>query len=76
MKQKSDEIQSTESIIIEQKSTYIDEQLNPMQKIEAGGSPKKVDLQSLPVPIRYIGYFIVFGIPFLFLTLIIISFLK
>lgn len=49
---------------------------NPMQQIEAGGPPKKVDLQSLPVPIRYIGYCIVFGIPLLFLTLIIISFLK
>lgn len=76
MEQKTHETQSTDKNIIEQKSTYIDEQLNPMQQIEAGGPPKKVDLQSLPVPLRYIGYCIVFGIPLLFLTLIIVSFLK
>lgn len=41
MEQKTHETQSTDKNIIEQKSTYIDEQLNPLQQIEAGGPPKK-----------------------------------
>lgn len=55
---------------------YIDEQLLPQQRIEAGGPPQRVDLQSLPAPIRYIGYAVVYGIPLIVLALILISLFK
>ncbi|NGM80848.1 hypothetical protein G5B47_00325 [Paenibacillus sp. 7124] len=55
---------------------YVDEQLRPMQRIEGGGGPKKVYLQNMPKPVRYFGYFFVFGVPILLITLIIISYLK
>ncbi|WP_028612499.1 hypothetical protein [Paenibacillus harenae] len=34
------------------------EELLPMQNIEGGGPPKKVDLNTLPKPIRFFGYFL------------------
>lgn len=55
---------------------YVDEQLRPMQQIEGGGGPKKVNLQSMPKPVRYFGYFFVIGVPILLLVLVIISFFK
>lgn len=55
---------------------YIDEELKPMQQIEGGGGPKKVHLQSMPKPIRYFGYFFVFIVPILLISLVIISFIR
>ncbi len=43
------------------------------ERIEAGGPPQRVDLQSLPAPIRYIGYAVVYGIPLIVSALILIS---
>ncbi|CAH1195993.1 hypothetical protein PAECIP111892_02142 [Paenibacillus auburnensis] len=62
--------------VTERQTAYIDDQLLPQQKIEAGGPPRRVDLDTLPAPIRYIGYAVMFGIPVLFLVLIIVSFIK
>lgn len=55
---------------------YIDEQLLPQQRIEAGGPPQRVNLSSFPAPIRYIGYAVVYGIPLIVLALILISLVK
>ncbi|KUP24863.1 hypothetical protein [Paenibacillus sp. DMB5] len=55
---------------------YIDEQLLPQQRIEAGGPPQRVSLSSFPAPIRYIGYAVVYGIPLIVLVLILISLFK
>lgn len=55
---------------------YIDEQLLAQQRIEAGGPPQRVDLQSLPAPIRYIGYAVVYGIPLIVFALILTSLFK
>ena len=63
-------------VIMDSHSAYQDEQVRSIQQIEAGGPPKKVDLESLPGPLKYVGYCIVFGIPILFLVLIIVSFIK
>lgn len=49
---------------------YIDEQLLPQQIIEGGGPPQRADLNSLPGTVKYIGYIIVYGIPVLFLGLV------
>ncbi|CAM4422039.1 hypothetical protein [Paenibacillus typhae] len=43
------------------------------ERIEAGGPPQRVDLQSLPALIRYIGYAVVYGIPLIVSALILIS---
>ncbi|MNL65195.1 hypothetical protein D3C87_1894930 [compost metagenome] len=64
------------SAVTERQTAYIDDQLLPQQQIEAGGPPRRVDLDSQPAPIRYIGYAVMYGIPALFLVLIIISFIK
>ncbi|MEK4850655.1 hypothetical protein NST04_12490 [Paenibacillus sp. FSL H7-0756] len=63
--------------IAEDSAGYIDEQLLPQQLIEGGGPLRRVDLTSLPVPVKYIGYMIVYGIPVLFLSLIVaVTFFK
>lgn len=62
--------------VTERQTTYIDDHLLPLQQIEAGGPPRRVDLHSLPAPIRYIFYAMMYGIPVLFLALIIVSFIK
>ncbi|MFE5323423.1 hypothetical protein ACFQ88_32550 [Paenibacillus sp. NPDC056579] len=36
---------------------YVNPLMLDMQKIEGGGTPKKADLDSMPSPIRYFGYF-------------------
>ena len=61
---------------IDSNSSFQDEQIRLIQQIEAGGPPKKLNLNSLPGPLKYVGYAIVFGIPVLFLILIIVSFIK
>ncbi|MWC29398.1 hypothetical protein [Paenibacillus sp. MMS18-CY102] len=38
-------------------TAYNNETLLPMQAIESGGSPKRVDFSAMPAPIRYFGYF-------------------
>ncbi|MBP2111729.1 hypothetical protein [Paenibacillus silagei] len=63
--------------IAEGSNGYIDEQLLPQQVIEGGGPFRRVDLSSLPGPVKYIGYMIVYGIPVLLLSLIVaVTFFK
>ncbi|MEK3792015.1 hypothetical protein MKX42_09850 [Paenibacillus sp. FSL R7-0204] len=63
--------------IAEGSTGYIDEQLLPQQLIEGGGPFRRVDLTSLPGPVKYIGYMIVYGIPVLLLSLIVaVTFFK
>lgn len=38
-------------------SSYIDDQMLPMQRIEGGGPIKKIDLSTMPKPLRIFGYF-------------------
>ena len=59
------------SAATEGQTGYTDEQLLPQQWIEGGGPPRRVDLNSLPGPLKYLGYAIVYGIPLLFLGLIV-----
>lgn len=42
-----------------QEDSVIHEDLLPIQRIEGGGPPKRVDFSTLPKPIRYFGYFLV-----------------
>ncbi|WP_405115827.1 hypothetical protein MHH28_13880 [Paenibacillus sp. FSL K6-1217] len=63
--------------IAEGSAGYIDEQLLPQQLIEGGGPFRRVDLTSLPGPVKYIGYMIVYGIPVLLVGLIVaVTFFK
>ncbi|MEK5030778.1 hypothetical protein MKY96_04990 [Paenibacillus sp. FSL R7-0302] len=63
--------------IAESSIGYIDEQLLPQQLIEGGGPFRRVDLTSLPGPVKYIGYMIVYGIPVLLMSLIVaVTFFK
>lgn len=59
-----------------EETRYVDDPLLPMQRIEGGGGPKRVHFDSMPAPVRYLGYFFVFIVPVLFVILIIISFIK
>ncbi|MDQ0192554.1 hypothetical protein [Paenibacillus wynnii] len=61
---------------IDSNSGYKDEQIRLFQQIESGGPPEKIDLNSLPEPLKFVGYAIVFGIPVLILILIVVSFIK
>ncbi|KGE18087.1 hypothetical protein [Paenibacillus wynnii] len=61
---------------VDSNSGYKDEKIRLIQQIESGGLPKKIDLNHLPGPLKYVGYAIVFGIPVLFLILIVVSFIK
>lgn len=67
---------TSKTVVERQTAVYIDDQLLPQQLIEGGGPPRRVALSNLPAPVRYIGYAITYGIPLLFLALIIISFIK
>lgn len=62
--------------VTERQTAYIDDQLLPQQQIEAGGPPRRVELHTLPAPIRDIGYAFMYGNPALFLILIIVSFIN
>lgn len=48
-----------EPILSSQEDSVIHEDLLPIQRIEGGGPPKRVDFSTLPKPIRYFGYFFV-----------------
>jgi hypothetical protein len=37
---------------------YIDENLGSIQNIEGGGPMKKIDLNSMPRPLKIFGYFV------------------
>lgn len=60
----------------EEQEQYVDEQLKPMQQIEGGGVPKRVNLKSMPKPIRWLGYFFIYGVAIIILATVIISFLR
>ncbi|UYO06842.1 hypothetical protein [Paenibacillus sp. PSB04] len=56
--------------------SYVDEQLRNIQTIESGGPPKKVNMDQLPAPIRYFGYFFMSGIALFAVISILISIFK
>ncbi|MBB3131523.1 hypothetical protein FHS19_006246 [Paenibacillus rhizosphaerae] len=55
---------------------FTDEQLRNIQTIESGGPPKKVNMDQLPAPIRYFGYFCMSGIALFVVISILISIFK
>jgi hypothetical protein len=55
---------------------YVDEQLYPLQNIEGGGSIKKIDLSTMPRPIRFIGYFIISVAVLIGASVLLVSFLQ
>ncbi|WP_223066644.1 hypothetical protein [Paenibacillus caui] len=63
-------------IIAEQQEGYVDEHLRPLQQIEGGGGPKKINLESMPKPTRYLGYIFLYIIPVLLIILVMISFIR
>jgi hypothetical protein len=69
------ETQSVEAIV-ENPKTYIDEQLLPMQRIEGAGPPKKVDLNTLPKPLRIFGSALSVGAILMLLLLGYVSFFR
>jgi hypothetical protein len=51
----------------------VNELIQEIQIIEGGGSPKKVDWNSMPKPVRYFGYFFVGCILLMGVFVIIVS---
>ncbi|KRE35292.1 MULTISPECIES: hypothetical protein [Bacteria] len=71
------ETQSNESEILNSTNTsFIDDQLLPMQKIEGGGPPKRIDLSTMPKPLRILGYFFFAFILIMFLVSLFVSIFK
>lgn len=70
------ETQSNESEILNSTTSFIDDQLLPMQRIEGGGPPKRIDLSTMPKPLRIFGYFFFAFILIMFLAILFVSIFK
>jgi hypothetical protein len=55
---------------------YIDENLRSIQQIEGGGPIRKVDLRTMPRPLRIFGYFFISVIVLMGAAAILISFFR
>ncbi|WP_317979650.1 hypothetical protein [Paenibacillus glycanilyticus] len=55
---------------------YVDENLRSIQNIEGGGPLKKVDLRSMPRPLRILGYFLFSIIVLMGASVVLISFIR
>ncbi|OZB90882.1 hypothetical protein [Paenibacillus sp. XY044] len=55
---------------------YTGEQLRSIQNIEGGGPPKRANMDQLPAPIRYFGYFFMSAIALFVVISILISIFK
>jgi hypothetical protein len=69
------ETQSVEAIV-ENPKVYIDEQLLPLQRIDGTGPPNKIDLNTLPKPLRIFGYALFVGAILMLLLLGYVSFFR
>jgi len=54
--------------------TVVNEMIEEAQRIEGGGPPRKVDLRTMPTPIKFFGYFfiscvIIMGIVVIFIMI-------
>ncbi|MGG4034309.1 hypothetical protein ABEV74_11500 [Paenibacillus cisolokensis] len=59
-----------------EQQNYVDENLLPMQQIEGGGPPKKIDLKSMPRPLRIFGYFFMGTIILMVLLSLFVTFFR
>lgn len=55
---------------------YVDENLRSIQSIEGGGPMKKIDLNSLPRPLKIFGYFVFSIIVLMGAVAVLISFIR
>ncbi|SFE60385.1 hypothetical protein SAMN05216378_3694 [Paenibacillus catalpae] len=55
---------------------YVDENLRSIQNIEGGGPLRKVDLHSMPRPLRILGYFLFSIILLMGASVVLISFIR
>ncbi|WP_337102870.1 hypothetical protein [Paenibacillus sp. YIM B09110] len=55
---------------------YVDENLRSIQQIEGGGPIRKVDLGTLPRPLRIFGYFFISVIVLMGAAVVVISFVR
>ncbi|WP_282939776.1 hypothetical protein [Paenibacillus sp. RC67] len=65
-----------EPVRVETKVEYINPELQELQQIHSGGPLKKADLSSMPLPIRYFGYFIFTSAALMLIIGLLIQFFK
>ncbi|WP_028550081.1 hypothetical protein [Paenibacillus sp. UNC451MF] len=64
------------SVRVGLKADYINPQLQELQQIHSGGPIRNAELSSLPLPIRYFGYFFFTSATLMLLVDLLIQFLK
>lgn len=55
---------------------YLDENLRSIQSIEGGGPMKKIDLNSMPRPLKIFGYFVFSILVLMVAVAVLISFIR
>lgn len=77
---KSNKVHETKSNETEQlkstNSSFVDDQVLPLQRIEGGGAPKRIDLSTMPKPLRIFGYFFFAFMIVMLLAILFVSIFK
>ncbi|MGO4698947.1 hypothetical protein AB4Z50_32330 [Paenibacillus sp. 2TAB26] len=55
---------------------YVDENLRSIQSVEGGGPMKKIDLNSMPRPLKIFGYFVFLILVLMGAVAVLISFIR